>query len=129
MNNSKIKDISNSIVSQTVLKSQCDENYNYKGYEYDFKIIFSNSLLVYFFVLEKEFTKDEIIDYVIHQYKTYIDNYIYLKKYPNISTIDMADYENARHSYKREEKEKVLKKFIIFNKNSKMITEGDIKCL
>lgn len=94
-----------------------------KPKNWDFKVKFPNGMITYYYSLDKEYSKDDIVVYASRTYHIYIDNYLYLKEYQDVKSIDMQMFSKFKKGISDEQREVVVKKYISFNKNSDMIKE------
>lgn len=115
------KDIYKSSSFRYVFRSnECivDENW-------DFVCRFDNSMISHFYYLNKSFSKQDILQFIVERYKHYVDIYLVFLIDKNVSTI-YDIYERSKN-FTNEQRMSCVSKFVKFNKESVMIEED--KCI
>lgn len=94
--------------------------------EWDFYVSFPNSSITYYYTLDIEAKKEDIILFLVEKYRKYAYHYLFLQKpeVKKMSYINYSDLVQFRASVTDEQVESFVRKYARYNKKSEMISGG-----
>lgn len=116
----------NKKISAKLTKCIIKTRANTYSVEWDFFVSFPNSSVVYFYVLDIERDKDEIVSFLRDKYRSYACHYLFTQK-PEVkkaSYINYADLAQFSATVTDEQVERFMRVHARYNKKSEMISGG-----
>jgi hypothetical protein len=108
------------MVNQDIVKEVKVHNSQIYNGQWDFKIVFPNSSIAYYFITYKELTKEEITNFLVKRMKTYIAYEIYFAD-DKREFIDLQELTTIKNNLDLRRAQAIVNKYLGYNPQSSII--------